>query len=207
MATRRLRLGASASGWASTIWLDPGGTTGWGVMSVNPEVLLSTNKPIHRHLQHWACGEITGNENQQTSECMQFFDLWDDAAAGIERFQLRQLAVELSPVSITAKVEYALWLTEKWSAEEDGRPMGRGRMVFKQDPSLAKRTLTDDRQRDFGLWVPGKDHKRDAIKHCYTFLQRCQERPRFRATAFPQLFKMDGTLLKRLPPTSKRSKY
>jgi hypothetical protein len=175
-------------------------------MSVNPQVLVG-DAPIYKNLQHWACGEITGNENQQTSECLQLFDLWEDAAAGIERFQLRQMAVELSPVSITAKIEYGLWLMEKWSAEEDGRDMGRGRMIFKQEPSLAKRTLTDDRQRDWGLWEPGKDHKRDAVKHCYTFLQRAQEKPRLRATAWPNLFKLNGDLLRSIPPTSKRSKY
>jgi hypothetical protein len=206
MAPRRVRLGATTSGWATTVWLDPGGTTGWGVMAVDPSVLVG-DSPIERNLRHWACGEITGNENQQASECLQLFDLWEDAAAGIERFTLRQRAVELSPVSVTAKVEYGLWLMEKWEAEEDGRPMGRGRMVFKQDPSLAMTTLTNERQHEFGLWVPGKDHKRDAIKHCYTFLQRAQEKPRLRATAWPNLFKTDGELLQKRPPASKRSKY
>lgn len=203
---RRVNLGAAVSGWASTVWLDPGGVTGWGVMCVTPQVLVGT-KPIYKNIAHWACGEITGNENQQTSECLQLFDVWDDAAVGIERFQLRQMAVELSPVRITSKIEYGLWLMEKWEAEEDERPMGRGRMVFKQDPSLAKNALTDDRQREWGLWEAGKDHKRDAIKHCYTFLQRAQEKPNMRAYAWPHLFKKDGTLLKKMPPTSKRSKY
>lgn len=206
MAARRVRLGAAVSGWATTVWIDPGGATGWGVMSVNPQI-LTTTRDIARNIQHWACGEITGNENQQASEVLRLFDLWEDAAVGIERFRVRQLAVEISPATITAKIEYGLWLMEKWQAEEEERDMGRGRLVFKQEPSLAKTTLTDDRQRAVGLWEPGKDHKRDAIKHCFTFLQRAQEKPRLRATAWPQLFKMDGTLLKHMPPTSKRSKY
>jgi hypothetical protein len=175
-------------------------------MSVNPQVLVG-DRPIQKNIAHWACGEITGNENQQASECLQLFDMWEDAAVGIEAFHVRQLAVELSPVSITAKIEYGLWLMEKWDAEEAERDMGRGRMVFKQQPSLAKRTLTDDRQREFKLWEPGKDHKRDAVKHCFTFLQRAQEKPRLRAVAWPGLFKGDGTLMKRQPPTSKRSRY
>lgn len=203
---RRVNLGAAVSGWASTVWIDPGGTTGWAVMCVNPEV-LTKRVPIHKNLQHWACGDITGNENQQTSEVLQLLDVWDDAVAGIERFTLRQMAVELSPVSITAKIEYGLWLMEKWAAEEEERDIGRGRMIFKQDPSLAKTSLTDDRMREFKLWTPGKDHKRDATKHCWTFLQRAQEKPNLRAAAWPQLFKKDGSLLARMPPTSKRSKY
>lgn len=202
---RVMKLGSAHTGWATTVWVDPGGTTGWAVMSVKPQALTVSNKALEKCIEHWTCGNSTGNENQMASEMLELFDVWEDAAVGIERFTLRQLAVELSPVSITGKIEYGLWLMEKWQAEEDERPIGRGRMVFKQDPSLAKRTLTDDRQRDAGLWVPGLDHQRDAIKHCYTFLQRARERPRLRAAAWPHLFKIDGSLLKRLPPTSKRS--
>jgi hypothetical protein len=200
------RLGSSKSGWATTVWVDPGGTTGWGVMAVDPHILCGT-RPIYRNIAHWACGETHANEDQMASEMLELFDVWDDAAIGIERFQLRQMAVELSPVSVTAKIEYGLWLMEKWEADEMGREPGRPRMVFKQDPNMAKRTLTDDRQREWGLWEPGKDHKRDAIKHCFTFLQRAQEKPRLRATAWPALFKNDGTLMKRLPPAQKRGRY
>lgn len=202
-------LGSSHNGWASTVWIDPGGTTGWGVMAVDPAI-LTEGKPIENNIAHWACGEITGNENQQTSEILQLFDVWEEAAIGLEKFTVRKLLKHdefLSPVRITAKVEYGLWLMEKWAADEDDRPMGRGRWVFKQEPSLAKRTLTDDRQREYRLWEPGRDHKRDAIKHCYTFLQRAQEKPRLRSTAWPTLYKIDGSLMKRLPPTQKREKY
>ncbi len=204
---RRVSLGADRSGWATTVWVDPGGTTGWAVMSVNPCVLLNSDKPIHKNIQHWACGETKHNENEMASEMLQLFDVWDDAAIGIEAFHLRQVHVDLSPVSVTEKIKYGLWLMEKWAAEDEGRPMGRGRMVFSQQPALAKSTLTDERQREYDLWVPGPDHKRDAVKHCYTFLQRSQEKPRMRAWAWPHLYKKDGSLMKRLPPTSKRSKY
>jgi hypothetical protein len=201
-----MRLGAVTNGWAATAWIDPGGTSGWGIMAVDPHDLLGT-KPIEKCIQHWACGEITGNLDQQASEIGQFFELWEDAAIGMENFQLRQIAVELSPVELHAKVKYAYWLMEKWAAEAEDRPMGRPRMIFRQMPSLAKTTLTDDRMRETGLWSPGADHKRDATKHCYTFLQRAQEKPRLRATAWPHLYRTDGTLLKKVPPTSKRSKY
>lgn len=203
---RRVSLGSDKTGWASTVWVDPGGTTGWAVMSVDPSILVEA-KPIENNIAHWACGNSTGNENQMASEMLELFDSWEDAAIGIERFQLRQLHVDLSPVSVTGKIEYGLWLMEKWQAEEDERPMGRGRYVFKQEPSLAKRTLTDERQREWKLWESGPDHQRDAVKHCFTFLQRAQEKPRLRSVAWPSLFKADGSLLKRLPPTSKRSRY
>ena len=205
----RVRLGNAHSGWATTVWVDPGGTTGWGVLSVDPTVLVRSY-PIEKGIEHWVCGDTHHNEDQMASEMLELYDLWDDAAIGIEKFVIRKFLQHhefLSPVRIRAKIEYGLWLMEKWAAAEDEREMGRPRTLWSQDPSLAKRTLTDDRQREVGLWEPGKDHKRDAMKHCYTFLQRCQEKPKMRAYAFPHLFKNDGSLLKRLPPTRKRSKY
>jgi hypothetical protein len=175
-------------------------------MAVEPRLLLTT-KPVHRGIAHWACGDVHGNENQMASEMLELYDSWPDAAIGIESFVIQkflQHAEFLSPVRVRSKIEYGLWLQEKWEAEEDGREMGRGRYLFTQTPSLAKSTLTDDRQREYHLWEPGKDHKRDGIKHCFTFLQRAQEKPRLRAVAWPHLFKADGTLLKRVPPTKKR---
>ncbi len=202
---RRLpTLGASQTGWATTVWVDPGGTTGWAVMSVNPVDLVGP-KPIHRIIQHWVCGDIKHNEDVMASEMLQLYDMWEDAAAGIERFDLRQLAVDLSPVSVTAKIKYGLWLAEKWKAEEDDRQQGPPRYLFTQTPSLAKTTLTDDKQREFKLWEPGPDHKRDGVKHCYTFLSRARENPKMRYTAWPNLFKQDGSPLRKRPPTSKRS--
>lgn len=201
MAVRRL--GAAQSGWATTVWCDPGGTTGWGVMSINPTDLAG-NRPIHTKIQHWACGETKQNPDQMASEMLELYDMWDDAAIGCETFNLRQLAVDLSPVEIRAKIRYGLWLGEKWAAMDEDREPGRPRRLWEQTPSLAKNKLTDDRQREFGLWEPGLDHKRDAIKHCYTFLSRAREHPRMRFAAWPNLFKQDGTPLRRRPPTSKR---
>jgi hypothetical protein len=176
-------------------------------MGVKPEVLCSTERRIERNIQHWACGDTHHNENQMASEMLELFAMWDDAAIGCEGFHVRQLAVEISPATIRAKIEYGLWLAEKWEASEEDRDMGRPRHLFKQEPSLAKRTLTDDRQRQYKLWEPGKDHKRDAVKHCYTFLQRAQESPRLRYFAWPHLFRTDGTLLKRRPSPTKRGMH
>ena len=210
MTRNRVKFGSSKTGWATTVWVDPGGNTGWGVMSVNPTDLL-TSKPVEKIIQHWACDE-TGkkNENQMASEMLELYDMWEDAAIGIESFTIRKFLQHhefLSPVRIRSKIEYALWLMEKWDAEENDRPMGRGRHLFRQTPAQAKSTLTDDRQRAAGLWVPGLDHKRDGIKHCYTFLTRAQAIPRLRGVAWPHLFKQDGSLLQRRAPTTKRGKY
>lgn len=201
------RLGAAHNGWAETIWVDPGGTTGWAVMSVHPKVLLGNDLEVVRHIHHWTAGMTKKNENQMASEMLELFSVWENAAIGIESFTLRQRAVELSPVSVRARIEYGLWLIEKWDAEEDGRAMGRGRHLYVQSPSQAKTNVSDDQLRAAGLWLPGPDHPRDATKHCITFLERAQEKPRLRAYAWPSLFNMDGSLKKKNPPTSKRNKY
>jgi hypothetical protein len=198
------------NGWAATVWIDPGGTSGWGVMCIDPEDLVG-QRPIHKLLDHWMCGEISATqEDAQASEILELYDMWEDAAIGIESFTVRKFLQNkefLAPVRIRAKVEYGLWLAEKWQADEDERLVGRPRTLFTQDPSMAKRTLTDDRQHEYKLWEPGRDHKRDAIKHCYTFLQRCRDKPRLRYFAWPNLFKSDGEPLKRRPHTTKRSMY
>ena len=198
-----------SNGWANVAWIDPGGISGWGMITVHPEDLVGT-RPLAKIIEHWSCGEITGGEDQQASEILEFYAMWEDAAIGIESFTIKKFLQHrefLSPVRIRAKVEYGLWLTEKWAAEDDDREPGRPRTLFTQDSSLAKGTLTDDRQHETGLWEPGRDHKRDAIKHCYTFLQRTREKPRLRYFAWPRLFKSDGEPLKRRPNTSKRGMY
>ena len=204
MALRRL--GSDKTGWATTVWIDPGGTTGWGVMSITPEDLIG-DKPLHVAIAHWACGDTKGNENQMASACLELFAMWDDAAIGCEKFVIRkflQHAEFLSPVRIRSKIEYGLWLAEKWEADDEEREEGRPRQLFVQDPSYAKSTLTDDRQRNFGLWEPGGDDKRDAIKHCYAFLSRARQTPRLRYLAWPNLFRTDGTPLKQRASAQKK---
>jgi hypothetical protein len=203
-----MRLGSDQTGWATVVWVDPGGTTGWGVMSVDPCALVGNHRPLHHSIEHWVCGDTKGNEDQMASAMLELYAMWEDAAIGIESFTVRKFLQHrefLSPVRIRAKIEYGLWLAEKWDAADDEREVGRPRRLFTQDPSLAKTKLTDERQREFGLWEPGADHKRDAIKHCYTFLSKCRESPRMRYYAWPTLFRSDGEPMKRRPPTSKRS--
>lgn len=173
-------------------------------MSVRPTALTSTRKPLEKCIEHFAAGQIKGPENAQALEMLELIDLWRDAAIGIENFIIRKFLTHrdfLTPVRITEKVDFGMYCRSLDDEEADHRH------IYKQEPSLAKSTLTDARQRESGLWVVGEEHARDAIKHAYTFLRRARDKPGMRHSAWPLLFKKDGSLIKRAPSTSKRQHY
>jgi hypothetical protein len=45
-----------------------------------------------------------------------------------------------------------------------------------QTPSLAKTTVTDKRLKKLGLWVPGRDHERDALRHLVLYMRQTSSR-------------------------------
>lgn len=47
-----------------------------------------------------------------------------------------------------------------------------------QSPSLAKTTVTDKRLKALGLWVPGRDHERDALRHLVLYMRQTSSRGR-----------------------------
>jgi hypothetical protein len=181
------------NGWFTVVAFDPGGTTGWCVMSVEPRHLLGT-KPVHKKLAHFACGQIAGGENSQADEMYDLLDLWDDSAWLCEDFIVRKFLRHrefLSPVRITARIEYRM------SHAYPFRPM------FKQQPALAMSAVTDDRQKEWGLWSIGQPHARDATKHALTFLMRARESARMRLAAWPLLCKVNGDIAKSAPDPHK----
>src|SRR5690349_22923724 len=54
------------------------------------------------------------------------------------------------------------WSSDVCSSDliDQERDVGRPRRLWLQDPSLAKRTLTDDRQREFRLWEARSEERR-----------------------------------------------
>jgi hypothetical protein len=153
--------------------LDPGGVTGWAVMGFHPEVM--SGDPGYRaldNIEFWTAGEFSGAENSQCDETLELVASWPSARLVIEDFILRKQSMGrelLAPVRITAVLEYEI----------------RPRYWVKQQPSLAMSTVTDERQKDAGLWIPGKPHARDALKHCLTFVKRQRERQIRAAGAAP----------------------
>src|ERR1700759_3070376 len=159
--------------------IDPGQTTGWCAVGVPPEVLSGARSPgdtLNRIVMSdglFDYGQIDGAQDENKA-VRQLEDLalidYPDAAVVIEDFiiDFRKITKQrsaLSPVRITAKLEYALWAYEE---NQTGR-------IFRQMPSLAKTTMTDDRLKELGLYDPHSgEHARDAMRHAYYFLRNCR---------------------------------
>lgn len=176
------------SGWASVVALDPGGTTGWSVLMVHPEALCEPDVPVLANIEHFVQGQFTGEEDEQARQIMELIECWSDAAVVIEDFTLRTFRMDaelLSPVRITAKVEFGLKFWEGLGGWQ--RPRIR---VFKQQPALAMRTATDARLKEWRLYSAegAQQHARDATRHGITFLRRAKEKPTLRAEAWPALY-------------------
>lgn len=73
----------------------------------------------------------------------------------LESFALRTAHADTSPVAVTAAIATCVYLqAPMW--DWDGET---------QSPSEAKGYARDDRLRDWGLWVRGSEHQRDARRH------------------------------------------
>lgn len=140
--------------------LDPGGSTGWSVFGVHPEAM--TGDPEFRVLDNvlwWTAGEFTGKQDDQIDQIVALVGSWPSARLVTEDFAIRQVGVLLDPAEINAAVRWAT----------------RPRYWVKQHSNLAMKTVTDDRQKAWGFWIPGQEHARDAVKHSITFLKRRKE--------------------------------
>lgn len=142
------------------ISLDPGGTTGWALFQVHPLAMEGDpTVPVMPNVEWWTAGQFTGKQDDQIDEILELVKSWPYARLVTEDFHVRQLNVLLDPAEINAVL--------RWSC--------RPRYWVKQQPDLAMSTVTDDRQKSWGFWIPGQEHARDAVKHNITFLKRRKE--------------------------------
>lgn len=182
---------------ATVIAIDPGGTTGWSLISIHPEALVAPdanildNVFVHQHGQV-DCGSHRGNLGTSLhpgistdGEFSGIFDLakfihgWPCAAVVIEDFQLRQHRMDrelLSPVRVTSALGYSLWR--------------KGRDYHVQQPADAKRVCSDDRLKEWQMYDPYGSlvHARDADRHAILFLRKAKAKASFRAKAWPHLY-------------------
>ena len=154
----------------SLIALDPGGVTGWSHM-VFPSKIKGADifsLPIEVLLENrieWMHGQVDCHDEDMgvliLRKCL-FAPTWHSAIV-VEGFQLRTLAADLSPVTITAKLEHHLWL--------------QGRKInYKQMPAMAK-SLNNDRLELLEVYTSrgGMQHARDADRHVIMAIRRCME--------------------------------
>ena len=183
--------------------LDPGGTTGWSIMTILASALEGPAAIPFSSVVYWTHGQIDtmpctppgkgekpGHWPVRNRECggvNEIIDLmraWPQAVTVIEDFVPRKLDQSrefLAPVRVTAGVANYLYnLNEPY---------------FTQMPALAKTTATDERLRNWGMYRTegGEVHARDADRHALTFFLRAKQSAALRESAWPQCF---GTLEK-----------
>lgn len=168
--------------WCPTIVsVDPGGTTGWSVISVHPESLVDPDVSILENVIHWSHGQIVGPEDSQASQVLGLIDSWPGCMVLIEDFVLRVSSGDrdlLSPVRITAKIEFGLYVA-------DGNVP-----VHKQMPSEAKSVATDSRLKSWGFYERkgGLEHARDADRHGLVWLRKCKSKQWMLPNCWPYLY-------------------
>lgn len=159
---------AAAEVWANAVEpdsyqvlaLDPGGTTGWAIFQVHPDAMTGDPEiPVLDNIEWWTAGEVTGKQDDQIDELVKLIEEWPAARLVTENFRVRSIQALLDPAEINAVLRWAV----------------RPRYFVYQEPGLAMSTVTDERQKLWGYWLPGKPHARDAVKHGITFLKRKKE--------------------------------
>lgn len=165
----------------TVIAYDPGGVTGWAVISVHPDALLDPDCYILDNITHFSCGQFIGNEFEHVDQMLWLADYWPSAGLVVEDFILRKFDMSrnlLAPVRLTAAFRYTL-MPE--------------RFVHIQAPQLAKTTVTDARLRAMGFWeqTAGAVHARDAIRHVLTFYKRLKSNPKLLKETFPELVNIE----------------
>ena len=182
------RYTSEVTGWATVVAYDPGGTTGWCVMSIRPVDLLTQDAEFARQIKHFAAGQIGGAENEQIDQLAEMADMWSDAAVCGESFvprKFNQTTEFYAPMRVNAVMGWVLH--------------GNGRMLFTQSPEMAKSRWTDERlkaNKSCGRpwYIVGQEHARDGVRHAALFIKRAKAQPTLRFQAWPHLFKRDGEL-------------
>ena len=177
---------------AVVVAFDPGGTTGWCALGVDPLVLKESVIPLHECIVVKNHGELDcmgrrgepprashainmGGENDGVYNMLDIvLARYPKSAIVLEDFILDMKRADktrdlLSPVRLTAAFSYGLWQAD---------PMVKGAgldRIFIQDRVNPKTTCTDDRLRHWGLYDRHSGpHARDAMRHAYYFLRQCR---------------------------------
>ena len=146
--------------------VDPGGTTGvyagWVDLKLTRRDTLTKGKLRERAV------EVTGDYLEQAKELGKIFIAFSYACneanigvpnrhLAVEDFVLRRRQQGGATGNLTS-----IWVAAAFASYISGLPNSE---VTWQQPSSAKALATDERLRDWGLWIKGSPHKRDAARH------------------------------------------
>lgn len=150
--------------------IDPGGITGWAAFEV-PRLSIFGDEETA--VLSWETGEFFGSEEEQSlqiaekARVFQNLDALIGPAVVVEGWDYGNPSRDpkmYSPVRIGAQIRLLHHMGK----------MGDSRLVF-QSRTIAKETMTDERLRFYGFYVPrSRDHERDAIRHALTVLRRAR---------------------------------
>ncbi|WNY15169.1 RuvC-like resolvase [Rhodococcus phage MacGully] len=191
----------------TVVAFDPGGTTGWSVMTIDYADLASPKAPVHEGLRYWFhgqvdCGSQSGNAGD--SATANDYDLGisetgEAAGAAICENIVGEVIYEAGgPVAVV--IEDFIIDPERMNRGRDFLlPVriqarieqllweSRSTTLHVQQPSFAKTTVKDDRLKLWGMWQDGHGarHARDADRHALTFLRTLRQKQSRIRTAFP----------------------
>lgn len=155
------------------IGIDPGGTTGWARLTV-PRVSVLSGQP--GEILEWDYGELQGTEPSQVRSLLriaretQSLDYGVGPALLVEAWDQDPRFKNTDPEALSpARIGAMLAFCEECYPEL----LGDAKLNF-QSRVLAKTTMTDERLKRHGLWVPGSDHIQAAIRHAVTGLRRAK---------------------------------
>jgi len=154
--------------WPRVLWIDPGTVSGVACIWFDPNAIFD-DKPIGVQILAYQEMFLSGPEIGEAGQVSRFIaealtlGTETGLAVGCESFVPRQLNMSpefLSPVRIASAVSYGLSVL--------GKPVP----VYRQSPSDALRTFTNDRLRQVRMYTPGPDHVNDAKRHCLLWLRK-----------------------------------
>jgi hypothetical protein len=158
--------------WPRITWLDCGTTTGLATIWFHPVRLLDLTRASTKSILAWHVNHASGSENEQAREILRYVRGivgTEGCAVGMETFTVNSVKKQhefLSSPRIASKVDFGLFIGVR---NEFGQ-LRRLAAQWQNPTDIDMSARGDQRLQDLQLWVPGADHRRDALKHCLLHL-------------------------------------
>lgn len=185
MAPHKPKLYKFTRSGMSLIGIDPGGVTGWSIITLpakvqGADIFSLPFEEILKRKSRWIHGQIDCHEENRGVDtlCRNVIDVFYDSPVVVEAFFIRKMAADLSPARISAVVQHHLYLRDRLNH------------LHFQQPSIAKTTVTDDRLKLWNCYTStgGLNHARDADRHVLTTIRRCVSNHKLAEEFWPHIY-------------------